>query len=66
MRFMVMVMATKESESAPPPKPDPRQEDKDEEPPVPLQKRAYPLIQLLQASTEKGTDVTWEEGVPIP
>ena len=52
--------------AAPQPKPDPRQEDKDEEPPVPLQKRAYPLIQLLQASAEKGTDVTWEESAPIP
>ena len=52
--------------ATPSPKPDPRQDDKDEEPPVPLQKRAYPLIQLLQASAAKGTDVTWEEGVPIP
>jgi hypothetical protein len=52
--------------AAPTPKPDPRKDDKDDEPPVPLQKRAYPLIQLLQASAAKGTDVTWEEGVPIP
>lgn len=52
--------------AAPEPKPDPKAGDKDEEPPVPLQRRAYPLIQLLQASASKGSDVTWEEGVPIP
>ncbi len=52
--------------AAPQPKVDPKAVDKDEEPPVPLQKRAYPLIELLQASVRKESDVTWEEGVPLP
>ena len=33
-------------------------------PPVGLQLRAYPLIQLLCAAAEQGCDVMWERGQP--
>jgi len=57
----------RELAAAPPPKPDAKLEDHpDKEAPVPLQKRAYPLIQLLQASVDNGADVMWEEGQPLP
>jgi hypothetical protein len=39
-----------------------RDQDSDEPPPVSIQLRAFPLIQMLQASAAKNADVTWEEG----
>jgi hypothetical protein len=33
----------------------------DGEPPVSLSKRAFPLIQLLEAATSKSKHVTWEQ-----
>ena|SRR5688572_4649745 len=56
----------RELAAVPQPKPDAKEDGRDKEPPVPLQKRAYPLIELLQASANQESDVTWEEGVPIP
>lgn len=41
-------------------------EDKDAEPQVGLKRRAYPLIQLLNASQAQGAEVMWEEGAPTP
>ena len=55
----------RELAKAPPPSPQ-KDDDRDAEPPVALSKRAYPLIQLLNASAQKRADITWEEGVPIP
>jgi hypothetical protein len=55
----------RELAAAPPPA-APKKDDPDAELPIALSKRAYPLIQLLNASAQKRADVTWEEGVPIP
>lgn len=38
--------------------------DEDAPPPVSLRLRAYPLIQLLEASAKKGCDVMWATGHP--
>lgn len=35
------------------------------EPYVELQKRAYPLIQMLAKSAEEDADVLWDEGRPV-
>jgi len=43
----------------------PGQEDADTSPPVGIHLRAYPLIQLLSASAEQGSDVMWEQGHPV-
>jgi hypothetical protein len=51
--------------SAPPPPPQ-DEDDPGAEPPVPLGKRAYPLIQLLEASAKQDADVMWEKGAPVP
>lgn len=40
-------------------------EDADTPPPVGLQRRAYPLIQMLSAAARDGCDVMWEEGAPL-
>lgn len=52
-------------DSAPPPE----DEDEDERPqqhpvsePVSLQRRAYPLLDMLRRAREKGVDVVWETG----
>ena len=42
----------------------PQEENDDATPPVGLQLRAYPLIQLLSAAAKKRCDVMWEEGTP--
>ena len=48
---------------ADPKKPAPRDEDDaDKEPHVELRTRAYPLIQMLQASAREDADVLWNEG----
>lgn len=39
--------------------------DWDEEPPVPLKRRAYPLIQLLEAAAKEDVHVMWEEIHPV-
>lgn len=41
-------------------------DDRDAEPQVGLKRRAYPLIQLLDAARAQGADVMWEEGAPTP
>lgn len=51
---------------AAPPAPPQADDDPDAEPPVALGKRAYPLIQMLEASAKKGADVLWDRGVPLP
>ena len=43
----------------------PDAKDADTPPPVGLQARAYPLIQLLSAAARHGCDVMWEEGHPV-
>lgn len=43
----------------------PDAEDADTSPPVGLDLRAYPLIQLLSAAAQQGCDVMWEEGHPV-
>lgn len=39
--------------------------DDDAAPPVNLQQRAYPLIQLLTAASEQDCDVMWKEGASV-
>ena len=40
-------------------------DDADEPPPVALQLRAYPLIQMLAAAAAQECDVMWEAGAPL-
>jgi hypothetical protein len=40
-------------------------EETDSPPPVGLQVRAYPLIQLLDAAMSEKCDVMWSEGAPL-
>ena len=42
----------------------PRNDDPDAPPPVSLQQRAYPLIELLSASARQKRDIMWQEGQP--
>lgn len=42
----------------------PASDNRDTEPPVGLQQRAQPLIQLLSASALQGCDVTWDMNSP--
>jgi hypothetical protein len=41
-----------------------RVEDPDEEPPVPLSKRAFPLIELLERCVKNDCDLLWEQQGP--
>ncbi len=43
----------------------PAEEDADSSPPVGIGLRAYPLIQLLSAAAEQGSDVMWDRGHPV-
>lgn len=45
---------------APPPAPAKAPEDEKREPPVSLQQRAYPLIDLLTRAAARGCAVTWK------
>lgn len=42
-----------------------KSDDPDEPRPVALRLRAFPLLQLLDASARKNCDVTWEEGAAV-
>jgi hypothetical protein len=46
------------------PEPAPRVEDdkREKEPPVSLQQRAFPLIELLERCVKNGWDLTWDRG----
>ena len=43
----------------------PGEKDADDPPPVGIELRAYPLIQLLSAAAQQGCDVMWNEGAPL-
>lgn len=49
--------------TAPPP-PETTADDPDEEPPVPLAKRAFPLIELLERCIQDNCDLLWEQQNP--
>ncbi|MGP1676812.1 MAG: DUF1840 domain-containing protein [Burkholderiales bacterium] len=57
-------LATVDQQEASEPEASPMAEGEDT-PPVGLQLRAYPLIQLLCAAAEQGCDVMWEQGQPM-
>lgn len=48
------------------PKQDDREDDAEREPPVSLQMRAYPLVQLLKAAVAKKADVLWADERATP
>jgi hypothetical protein len=45
---------------SPAPGPGARDDSEKKEPPVSLQQRAYPLIDLLTRSAQRGSAVTWK------